>query len=451
MHEIIDVPQDVGPFAERLATAGVKTVIRYYNHRNGSGLPTKALTRRELDALHGAGLSVAVVFQQRGGSGGNIADLSAAAGARDAARALQMAGTMAQPAGSALYFAVDHDYFRTADLAQIEGYFRAVRTAVGSRFTIGVYGSGTVGRRLKAAGLVEHIWLTGASGWSGTQQALQDGIWALNQRYLELTSPIGAFAYDGNVANGAHAGFGQFGPGAVVETGRTAPDGGLFRVVARSGLNLRSGPGEAYRIIQTLASGTLVTGRGVTGPWMKIDLDGDGNADGYMFASYLQSVSGGLPIEPAQARQPIDVARAELAMNISEFPGPANNPRIVLYHSTTSGGGAPDQTAWCSSFVNYCVEQAGYAGTDSKWARSWHDAGWGQEVTAAPAVGDVVVWRRVGNGDDGGHVGFFIGRDATGISVLGGNQSNKVCIQRYPENGTLGAFAYTLLSIRRPA
>src|SRR5262245_48151252 len=60
MHEIIDVAQNVEAFAEQLANAGAKTVIRYYNHSNSQHLPTKALTRSELDRLHGAGLSVAV-------------------------------------------------------------------------------------------------------------------------------------------------------------------------------------------------------------------------------------------------------------------------------------------------------------------------------------------------------------------------------------------------------
>ncbi len=67
MHEIIDVAWNVGNYAERLAEAGVKTVIRYYNHRNSERLPSKALSLRERDQLFGAGLSIAVVFQQRGG------------------------------------------------------------------------------------------------------------------------------------------------------------------------------------------------------------------------------------------------------------------------------------------------------------------------------------------------------------------------------------------------
>ncbi|ATU91532.1 hypothetical protein B5P45_06805 [Phyllobacterium zundukense] len=66
------------------------------------------------------------------------------------------------------------------------------------------------------------------------------------------------------------------------------------------------------------------------------------------------------------------IARDELLMDIAEFPGEShNNPRITLYHSTTTGGAAPDEVAWCSSFVNFCVERAGLQGTDSKAARSW--------------------------------------------------------------------------------
>ena len=59
MHEIIDVAQNVGGFAEQLTDAGARTVIRYYNHNNSDQLPTKALTKGELERLHGAGLSVA--------------------------------------------------------------------------------------------------------------------------------------------------------------------------------------------------------------------------------------------------------------------------------------------------------------------------------------------------------------------------------------------------------
>jgi Domain of unknown function (DUF1906) len=138
MHAIIDVPRNVGEFAEQLADAGVKTIIRYYNHRNSSQLPSKALTQRELDQLFGAGLSVAVVFQQRGGAGGNLGDLSATTGARDAARALELAASLSQPQGSAIYFGVDHDYFRASELGQLQAYFHAVRSRIGGQYRVGV-------------------------------------------------------------------------------------------------------------------------------------------------------------------------------------------------------------------------------------------------------------------------------------------------------------------------
>lgn len=450
MHEIIDVPRDIGSFANQLAAAGVKTVIRYYNHRNGRLLPTKALTRRELDSLHAAGLSVAVVFQQRGGADGNLGDLSAENGKRDARRALDLAAQMSQPRGSAIYFAVDFDYFRPRELDQVRAYFQAVRAELGTDYLCGVYGSGTVGGMLKRAGLVDHIWLAAATGWSGTRSALENGGWTLFQKYLERTSEIGGFIYDGNIVNPAFDSFGQFRPAAPAVTERGSGAAALYRIAARSGLNLRSGPGEEYRVVQTLPAETIVAGLGLDEGWMQVDLDGDRRADGYMFASYLRSVSGGLPFAPASGRRPMDVAQAELALNVAEFPGSADNPRIVLYHSTTTGSSAGDETAWCSSFVNYCVEQAGFVGTNSKWARTWHDQGWGSDETANPLPGDIVVWRRVGGGEDGGHVAFFVSADAGGISVLGGNQSNKVCIQRYPKNGPFGGFNYTLLSIRRP-
>jgi uncharacterized protein (TIGR02594 family) len=98
--------------------------------------------------------------------------------------------------------------------------------------------------------------------------------------------------------------------------------------------------------------------------------------------------------------------------------------------------------------VNYCVQQAGLRGTNSKWARSWHEAGWGRDVTQSPQEGDIVVWRREGHGQDGGHVGFFIDADDATIRVLGGNQGNRISISRYPRNGEM-YFFYTLLSIRR--
>lgn len=449
MLSIIDVAANVGGHAEKLAAAGVKTAIRYYNHKDVS-IIGKCLTAPELKALQAAGLAVAVVFQQRGGADGHIGDFAAGKGKADAQRALHLAATLLQPQGSAIYFAVDHDYVAAGDLARIAAYFTEVAETVGGKYRIGAYGSGRLGSTLLDAGLIELFWLAGSKGWTDYQKMRGSNRWALSQDQLEQKAPFGGFGYDGNVAGPAFADFGQFTAAGVAPAAEKAGQTpALFAVVAKGGLRLRSGPGEQFEKIETLPLDTIVRGIGQEGDWIQVDKDGDGKADGYMSRLYLKPVAGGLPITEVAGKAPIDIAKAELALGIREFPGGADNPRIQLYHATTKGGAAPDETAWCSSFVNYCVEQAGLIGTDSKWAMDWQS--WGIDATAKPAVGDIVVLKRLQGGKvEGGHVGFFLSDSGGIISLLGGNQGNAVSISAYPRNGAKGVYHYDLLSIRRP-
>ena len=457
MQAIIDVPSNVAEHAGRMAEAGVKTVIRYYNHHNSVKLPSKCLSHSELQALFEAGLSVGVVFEQGGGANGDIADLDVENAVGDAHRALELAAELGQPQHSAIYFAVDSDYFKRSELDQIAAYFEKVNETVAGNYLIGVYGSGTVGRHLKNLRLVEHVWLAGSIGWAGTRSMLNSGNWSIFQHRLELHSQIGHFGYDGNIINPSEESFGQFGADGVSITARGDGSAALFKVAVRTTLNLRSGPGETFSIIAPIPAGTIVVGRGRDGAWMKVDLEGDGHVDGYMFANFLEAVSGGVPLaltsrDSRIQLRPIDVARAEMNLNVSEIRGAQNNPRIVMYHQTTEGGAAPDETPWCSSFANYCVEQAGLRGTESKRALSWHELPWGHEVTAEPAEGDVVVFRRASQNSAGGHVGFYIGyigQDRDSIHLLGGNQNNRISIAPFPKNGISGGTRYKLMSIRR--
>lgn len=453
MQKIIDIAFNVGPFAEQLRRNGVETVFRYYNHRNSTRLPTKQLTPEEAIALSDSGLSLAVVFQQGGGAQGQIGELDAAAGARDATRALSLATDLKQPK-SAIYFAVDHDYIKGSELATIEAYFRAVKDTFKGQYLIGCYGSGTVAGRMKSLGLVDYIWLSGSTGWSGTKAMLQTDQWSLFQKDLNVAFPGGGFFYDGNIQSAAFPDFGQFALGKAEVLGGRVAARTMMEVTARTGLVVRAGPGQTFDKLATLPVGTLVEALGRRGEWIEVDLEGDGLKDGYMHSGFLQVVSGGLRNTLSEGNRPIDVARAELKNNVSEIAGQASNPRIVLYHSTTSGGAAPDEVAWCSSFVNFCVEQAGLRGTDSKWAMSWHDTRWGADVTSSPAEGDIAVFeRREGSATGkqiGGHVGLFLGASSDTIHLLGGNQSNRVSIAQYPKAGPLGSNFYRLLSIRRP-
>jgi uncharacterized protein (TIGR02594 family) len=123
-------------------------------------------------------------------------------------------------------------------------------------------------------------------------------------------------------------------------------------------------------------------------------------------------------------------------MGVKETPGAGNNPRVVAYLRSTSldaDQAAQDATPWCSAFVNWCVEGCGIPGTNSAAARSWLT--WGRAV-AVPRRGCIAVFSR----GTGGHVAFYVGMSTAlaQILVLGGNQTDCVCISGYEKSRLLG-------------
>lgn len=110
-----------------------------------------------------------------------------------------------------------------------------------------------------------------------------------------------------------------------------------------------------------------------------------------------------------------------------EWPGGADNPRIVEYLRTCKALPPEllhDSTAWCAAFVNWCFRQCGIIGTNSARARDW--LLWGRPLKQ-PRLGCVAVFSR----DAGkGHVGFYVSETPRkDIHVYGGNQDNRVCLQ----------------------
>lgn len=133
----------------------------------------------------------------------------------------------------------------------------------------------------------------------------------------------------------------------------------------------------------------------------------------------------------------MQVARRELG--VREIAGPSgSNPRIEEF--LKSAGLHPnDDIAWCSAFVNWCMEQAGLKGTDRGAARSW--TRWGKHIDQPRPGCVVVLWREDPNGPKG-HVGFFVSEDIARhtIKLLGGNQGNAVAEHSYPAFRLLGYF-----------
>jgi hypothetical protein len=73
----------------------------------------------------------------------------------------------------------------------------------------------------------------------------------------------------------------------------TTPSLGRFVVIARGGLHVRKGPGLEFGITVTLVAGAEVDVLGfdgADGEWARVDLRGDGRADGHMFATFLKPV-----------------------------------------------------------------------------------------------------------------------------------------------------------------
>ena len=197
-----------------------------------------------------------------------------------------------------------------------------------------------------------------------------------------------------------------------------------YKVTANN-LNVRSGPSLNSSIIGNLALGaTVPEGPFIDGlRWMQIST----TPPSFVSTKFLAKDVGG--VGPGVPRW-YEIAKGE--EGIKEFPGDADNPQVVKYLKSCSTLSQSfqrnDETAWCSAFVNWCVEQAGFEGTESAAARSWMH--WGKPA-AAPKKGCIVVLSR-GSNPAFGHVGFFVAQTSTTVQLLGGNQHDSVNVTSFP-------------------
>src|SRR5262249_2211434 len=199
--------------------------------------------------------------------------------------------------------------------------------------------------------------------------------------------------------------------------------------VTASSLNVREEPKLTAKVIGYLALDEIIEGISISGDgyWYKIRRP-DG-LEGWSSHKFLVEYQGEIEGEEFPW---MPIALQEIG--VKEYAGAADNPRIVEYLSSTNLGPSDqsnDETPWCSAFANWCVEKAGYEGTDSAWAKSWLT--WGKNLTT-PRRGCIAVFTR----GDGGHVGFYISQTSSVIKVLGGNQSDEVNISGRPASKLLG-------------
>ena len=287
---MIDAAQNCAGAAACLRQAGVATVVRYY--AEFTQIPGKRLTRPEAAALGAAGLRLGAVYQDAQNASHHFSLSRGLARGRYAYRYAQE--TIAQPPGSAIYFAVDFD----ASAAEVDGavlpFFHGVARAFAEvsggepDYRPGVYGSGLVCRLVLDAGLAAYAWLAAARGWRETRQFDDSGRWHLKQH---PQTTLCGLVVDTDDVNPQQLDFGAFVPDSALLPG-PAPGGagGLHRVVARSGLRLRAGPSTTFEVIRMLGAGSEVRVLGQSGEWAKIDLEGDGMVDGFAHMDFLEPV-----------------------------------------------------------------------------------------------------------------------------------------------------------------
>lgn len=127
-------------------------------------------------------------------------------------------------------------------------------------------------------------------------------------------------------------------------------------------------------------------------------------------------------------KTPLQVA--QWYVGVKEIPGTQDNPTILRMLKLDGDWPEHDEVPWCSAFVNYCCHEAGYERSHKLNARSWINVGAMVHLSEAQA-GDVVVLNRPPSPTNG-HVGFFVGRNASDrVLLLGGNQGDQVCVAAF--------------------
>jgi len=126
----------------------------------------------------------------------------------------------------------------------------------------------------------------------------------------------------------------------------------------------------------------------------------------------------------------------------AEVVGKGSNKTIIEWRDELNAAGVKiigygdDDIPWCGLFAAIVAHRSGKVVVkDPLWARNWALFG---EKSPKAGLGDCLVFAR-GNG---GHVGWYVAEDAAAYHVLGGNQSNKVCITRIQKD--------RCIAVRRP-
>lgn len=197
----IDLPTDASNALNDIRDSKLDFVARYYRSRE-SRWPT--LTAAEAQRLSLLGVNIVAVWEWHSH---DPAYFSYASGYSDAINAYTQAKAVGQPAGSAIYFAVDYNAPSSEISGAIDQYFGGIAAGLAAtgngrpEYKVGVYGSGAVCEAMRRAGLAQYAWLTNSTSWTGT---LDYADWNIRQGgHFSVLS----FDHDSNEAKDDYGGF----------------------------------------------------------------------------------------------------------------------------------------------------------------------------------------------------------------------------------------------------
>lgn len=289
-------PKDA--FYKSLVSNGVKTIIRYYSGItpgepiNNGGLACKNITREERAIIHAHGLSLAVVYQYEGRTPGRY---SAETGTRDAKFCIERAKYLKQPEGSPIYFGIDSN---TSDhpIDGVKRYLEKVREEFKGRYQIGCYGPGAVCAAV-APDIAKYTWIPESPAWEGTRDYMNKGNWTFyqNKSNVDLSTWTKPFAVriDTNFLNPKFNTIGAFnkdGSIARYDKSEVARIAAKRMWVTAGQLPILDRPDGAPKGHMCIARIVHVVGE-IKNGWAAIDINEDGQVDGYCTATGLSPLS----------------------------------------------------------------------------------------------------------------------------------------------------------------
>lgn len=183
----VDTVSNVTNILTQIKKQGYSYVIRYYSINGNS----KRMGASEAAAIANAGLKRVSVYQNLHNS---YSKFSAAIAAGDATDAIAQAKSVGHSSGT-IYFAVDYDASASEIEGNIKAHFNELKTMLSAAgYSLGVYGSSLVCKKLKEAGIVSKTWLSMSTGW-GYNTNFND--WNMHQT-IEVT--FGGIVFDENEA-----------------------------------------------------------------------------------------------------------------------------------------------------------------------------------------------------------------------------------------------------------